>query len=111
MVIDPKEIEEVMLTNFKGGYGHLATRNYSDGKCKIMFSRLCPGASSGNHLHENNCEIVYIISGTATFCFDGKTEIVEQGKVHYCPEGHSHYMKNETPDDVCYLAIVAEHHV
>lgn len=109
MVIDFNKIAEECVINFKGGNGKLLTRNYTDGKCKIMKSCLCPGASSGLHKHEGNCEIVYIISGTATFHYDGDTEIVTEGQVHYCPEGHAHYMENNTDADLVYLAIVSEH--
>lgn len=111
MVIDFDNIKEDCIQGFKGGRGELLTRNYVDGKCKIMMSCLRPGASSGLHEHEGNSEIVYIISGTATFNFDGITETVGQGQVHYCPEGHSHYMENNTDTDLHYLAIVPEHHV
>lgn len=110
MVIDPKKIEEDVVMNFKGGNGELATRNYVDDKCRIMFSRLRPGASSGIHKHEQNCEVVYVISGEATFYYDGERETVMPGQVHYCPEGHSHYMENNTDEDLVYLAIVPEHH-
>lgn len=106
MVINPQTLEEQTLEGFKGGKGILVTRNFMDDQCKIMFSTLKLGASSGNHLHEGNCEIVYIISGTATFCYDGKEETVEAGQVHYCPEGHSHYMMNRTESDLVYFAIV-----
>ena len=47
MIIDFNGIEEEALMNFKGGEGELDTRNYVDGKNKIMMSRLKPGASSG----------------------------------------------------------------
>lgn len=110
MVIDSNDIEEVVLNDFKGGKGPLLTRNYVDGKCKIMFSKLPAGSSSGLHTHEGNCEIVYVISGTPTFFYDGKAENVKPGQVHYCPEGHNHYMENNTAEDVAYLAIVPEHH-
>lgn len=109
MVIDPLKIEEQLIMNFKGGEGELLTRNYFDDKCKIMFSNLRPGASSGMHTHEGNCEIVYVISGVATFNYDGQKETVTAGQVHYCPEGHSHYMVNETDEDLKYFAIVPEH--
>ena len=66
MVIDFDNIAEERVIGFKGGHGELLTRNYNDGKCKIMKSCLRPGASSGLHKHEGNSEIVYIISGTAT---------------------------------------------
>lgn len=110
MVIDFKKIEEISVMNFKGGHGELLTRNYEDGKCRIMFSRLRPGAASGLHSHERNSEVVYVISGEATFHCDGAVETVLPGQVHYCPEGHSHYMENNTGEELVYLAIVPEHH-
>lgn len=110
MVIDSNDLKEEVLLNFKGGKGNLITRNFIDDKCKIMFSRLCTGASSGSHVHDGTCEIVYVIKGTATFYYDGKKETVTEGQVHYCPEGHTHYMVNDTDTDVSYLAIVPQHH-
>lgn len=110
MVIDKNNIEEVTLQNFKGGNGPLLTRNYVDDKCKIMFSTLPAGSTTGLHTHKGNCEVVYVLSGTPTFIYDGKEEQVQAGQVHYCPEGHSHYMENRTNEDVKYLAIVPEHH-
>ena len=111
MVIDFDNIKEENIMNFKGGHGELLTRNYVDGKCKIMMSCLRPGASSGLHRHDGNSEIAYVVSGTATFHYDGKVETVAEGQVHYCPEGHSHYMENNTNVDLQYLAIVPEHHI
>jgi len=108
MIIDPKHIEEAVLQDFKGGKGPFLTRNYVDDKCKIMFSTLPAGSSSGLHTHTGNCEIVYVISGTPTFIYDGGEEQLQPGQVHYCPEGHSHYMQNRTDADITYLAIVPE---
>ena len=96
MVIDFEKIAEAHLEGFKGGQGKLDTRNYVDDKVKIMYSTLRPGASTGLHTHEGNCEIIYVVSGTATF--------------HYCPMNHAHYMENLTDHDLVYLAIVPEHH-
>ena len=79
MIIDFSQIKEESVMNFKGGKGELCTRNYIDGKCKIMKSCLRPGASSGLHTHEGNCEIVYIISGTATFYYDGENQRADSG--------------------------------
>lgn len=110
MVIDFEKIAEAHLEGFKGGKGKLDTRNYVDDKVKIMYSTLRPGASSGLHTHEGNCEIVYIVSGTATFHYDDTVEEVRQGQVHYCPMDHAHYMENLTDHDLVYLAIVPEHH-
>ncbi len=96
--------------DFKGGHGELDTRNYVDRKNKIMMSRLKPGASSGYHSHDQNSEIVYIISGRGHFCYDGEVESFVAGDVHYCPMGHSHAMFNDGDEDLVYFAIVPEHH-
>lgn len=110
MIIDYDNIKEESIMDFRGGHGELCTRNYVDGKNKIMMSRLKPGASSGYHKHEQNSEIVYIISGQGHFDYDDTTEPFHSGDVHYCPMGHSHAMHNDGPDDLIYFAIVPEHH-
>lgn len=110
MIIDFEKIASAHIVGFKGGKGDLDTRNYVDDKVKIMYMTLRPGASSGLHTHEGNCEIIFVISGTLTCHYDGKEEICHAGQVHYCPMGHNHYMENLTDHDVVYLAIVPEHH-
>lgn len=106
MIIDYKNIVEETITNFRGGNGDLVTRNYIDGNAKIMKSILKPGASSGYHKHEGNCEIVYILSGKGHFRYDDTTEYFQAGDVHYCPDGHSHAMFNDGDEDLVYFAIV-----
>lgn len=110
MIVDFDEIAEVRQMNFKGGKGPLDTRNYVDDKVKIMYSTLRPGSSTGLHTHEQNCEIIFVISGMATFHYDGKVETCRAGQCHYCPMGHSHYMENNTDHDLVYFAVVPEHH-
>ncbi len=110
MVIDFEKIAQSSIFGFKGGNGELLSRNFSDEKIKIMYSTLRPGASTGLHTHEGNSEVIFVISGTATFHYDGETEQVQAGQVHYCPIGHSHYMENLTDLDLVYFAIVPEHH-
>ena len=110
MIIDFNDIEETRIKGFKGGQGELLTRNYVDEKVRIMEGILRPGASSGPHTHEGNCEIMYILKGELTYHYDGKTEVAQAGQVHYCPTTHRHYFENLTAEDVEYLAIVPEHH-
>lgn len=110
MIIDFDKIKELHQIGFKGGRGALDTRNYVDGKVKIMYSTLRPGASSGLHKHEGNSEIIFVISGELTFHYDDTVEVARVGQVHYCPMGHSHYMENLTDHDAVYFAIVPEHH-
>lgn len=110
MIIDYSKIAEESIERFKGGEGILKTQNFVDEKCKIMMSRLTPGASSGYHSHDQNCEIVMILSGVGHFRYDDTTEAVKAGDVHYCPMGHSHAMFNDGEEDLVYFAIVPEHH-
>ncbi len=110
MIIDFDKIPEAHLVGFKGGKGLLDTRNYTDDKVKIMYSTLRPGASTGMHRHDGNCEIIFVVSGELTFHYDGVVEVARTGQVHYCPQGHSHYMENLTDHDAVYFAIVPEHH-
>lgn len=112
MIIDFDNIPELQIMGFKGGEGELDTRNYvEEGRIRIMRSTLTPGARSGNHLHKDNCEVIFILKGTMTFHYDGKEEVCPAGKVHYCPMGHEHWFENKTSENVEYLAIVPEHHV
>jgi mannose-6-phosphate isomerase-like protein (cupin superfamily) len=110
MIIDFDKIKEVHIDGFKGGKGRLDTRNFVDDKVKIMYSTLRPGATTGLHTHEGNCEVVFIVSGIATFHYDSEIEEARAGQVHYCPMGHSHFMENNTDHDLVYFAIVPEHH-
>src|SRR5574344_191086 len=108
MIIDFDKIKEEVLMNFKGGDGELDTRNFVDENTQIMLSSLKPGALSGYHVHEANCEIVYIISGGGYFKYDDTTERIKAGQVHYCPKGHGHSMINDGKEDLVYFAIVPE---
>ncbi|MBO1362425.1 cupin domain-containing protein [Prevotella sp. A2931] len=108
MIIDFNDIPETRILGFKGGEGELRTHNYVDDNIKIMKSVLTPGASSGDHPHEVNCEVIYILKGVMTFYYDGEKEWAEAGQVHYCPKGHKHHFVNETTENVEYLAIVPE---
>ena len=108
MIIDFSKIEAALIDGFKGGKGLLTARNYVDDNFKIMKHVLAPGASTGLHKHEGNCEIVFVLSGEATVHYDGVVEKVVPGQVHYCPMNHSHYMENLTNEDLVYFAVVPE---
>ena len=108
MVIDFEKIAEAHLEGFKGGQGKLDTRNYVDDKVKIMYSTLRPGASTGLHTHEGNCEIIYILSGNGKVKYDDTEEKLSAGSCHYCPKGHSHSLINDGDEDLVFFAVVPE---
>jgi len=108
MVIDYSKVEEKALANFKGGEGAFNVKMFSDDSAKIMYGRLEPGCSIGLHTHESNCEMIYIISGTADYIYDDTREKAEPGMAHYCPKGHSHSMINNGTEPVIFFAVVPE---
>ena len=63
MILDTNKIEEKALANFKGGEKALNARMHVDENNKIIFGRLEPGASIGEHTHETNSEIIFFTSG------------------------------------------------
>lgn len=108
MIIDFRNIERKEVDGFKGGNGPFLTKLADDGKVKIMHNILPAGSSIGLHTHTSNCEVMYILKGTITFTFDGKTETASAGDVHYCPSGHTHCAENKTSEDAEFFAIVPE---
>ena len=90
MIIDFDKIKETHIDNFKGGEKYIA-------------------AKIGLHTHTESSEIVYILKGKATIIYDNCEEIVTQGQIHYCPEGHSHALFNKGEENIEYLAIVQNH--
>ena len=108
MRIEFTKMEEVSMPKFKGGEKSVEAKMFFDGKNRIMRLRLVPGASIGMHTHETNCEILFVLEGTATFIADGKEEQVGVGDCHYCEKGHTHTLINKTETDIILFAVVAE---
>ncbi len=108
MMIEMENAERQVFKNFKGGEGEMIGTMFFDGTNRILRGKLTPGSSIGYHKHEGNCEIIYIISGKAKYLMDEGVEYGVPGQVHYCPEGHSHSMINEGPEDLEFYAVVPQ---
>ena len=108
MKIEFNKMEEVSMPNFKGGEKSVEAKMFFDGKNRIMKLRLVPGASIGVHTHESNCEILYMLEGTATFICNGEEVEVSAGDCHYCEKGQTHSLINRTSSDIVLFAAVVE---
>lgn len=108
MKIDFGTIDENMLPGFKGGEKFLAARMFSDALNKIMKARLVPGASIGMHTHEDNSEIMLIVSGSGYALYDGERIGLKAGDVHYCAKGHTHCLVNDGTGDLEFFAVVPQ---
>ena len=105
-MIDFDKIKEVKIENFKGGKGFVIARIYDDGNNKIMKATLQKDCSIGMHTHDNSSEIIYVFNGNASCVIDGKKEIINKGKCHYCPKGSTHSIKNENDEDLVMFCVV-----
>ena len=107
MKFDYNQIEAKVLPNFKNGEKELRVKMYDDELNKIMRGTLIPGASIGLHTHENNSEIIYIISGHGVAIIDGKQEEVGPNICHYCKKGSSHTLINNSNETLEFFAVVS----
>ncbi len=109
MIIDFPNMIVESLPNFKGGEKEYSVQTYNDGECKIMHGILIPGASIGEHAHETNAEVIFVIAGSGTLIDDGEKKVLRAGQCAYCPKGHSHSLINSSEtDDLEFYACVPE---
>lgn len=108
MKIDFNQIEETIIPSFKGGEKSTAARMFFDGQNRIMRGRLIPGATIGMHTHDTSAEVILITQGRGSVIYDGETIALAEGDVHYCPQGHSHSLVNDSDADLCFFAVVPQ---
>ncbi len=107
MLYDFDKIEEVKVENFKGGEKYIWVKTaVDDGMMKFMQTRVVPGASIGMHTHDENCEVIRVLSGGGKSILDGVEERLVPGLVQYCAKGHEHCIINDTDEDLVLFAIV-----
>ena len=107
MILDFERIPESVMENFKGGEKCLSARMFTDERNRIFKGRLAEGASIGMHRHENDCEMIYVLSGKGKIVSDEGTERIEAGQCHYCPKGCAHSLVNDSAEDLVFFAVVA----
>ncbi len=61
-----------------------------DGSAYVGLLRAQPGTSVAAHAHENEAEVLYVVSGRGTMTLDGVPAAVEPGLALHLPPGHRH---------------------
>jgi len=68
--------------------------------------RLDPGCSIGYHVHENETELFYFISGSGVV-MDGEDEIkISAGDTMATPSGSGHSVKNDGAGPLVFVAVI-----
>ena len=106
MTIDFNTMESTLIPNFKGGEKSFQVKMFWDGTTRIMKGLLVPGASIGEHIHDTNSEILFVLKGTGTIIDDGVASPISEGQCTYCPKGHRHSLVNTGTQDLEFYAAV-----
>ena len=106
MIVSFDRLPEQLVSGFKGGDGVVSVRAYDDDMGRILQLTVPVGGSIGPHTHPDNCEVMCIVSGTG-LCHDDGTEVtLTPGMWHYCPQGHSHSVRNTGTEPLVIRAVL-----
>lgn len=112
MIKRKSELNQVTNENMRGGEGSVTIVNIADAADMYdknrLFAKLIikPGCSVGYHVHENETEIYYIISGTALYDDNGTKVELNPGDVTFTPSGHGHGVANNGDSDLIVIALI-----
>ena len=100
MIKRSNDMTATVKVNMRGGDGQavvtdILNKGEYQGHARLLGTILLePGCSIGEHVHENEEEVFYVIEGTATYNDNGKTEILHKGDSCLCLGGQKHSIAN-----------------
>ena len=112
MLKRPSEMTVEIREKMRGGNGDVKFQNIFNpdeimGKCRL-FSQITlePGCSIGAHVHDQEEEIYYILSGTGTVNDNGVVKNVGPGDAIKTGDGESHSISNNGDVPLVFLAAI-----
>ena len=102
-----REREEV-----RGGVGKLyfhdfLTKEEAHGAGSLFSRTVIPaGASIGEHRHDGEFEVYYILTGTAEVTDNGTVATLHAGDMHLCASGESHALRNPSEEDLEVIMLI-----
>lgn len=112
MIKRSTEMTDNIKVNMRGGDGQVSireilTKGEYKGSARLVGTiTLEPGCSIGEHVHENEEEIFYIVKGTATYNDNGETVILNEGDSCLCLGGQKHSIANRMSEGTVELFAV-----
>ena len=106
------QMQTELKPNLRGGVGspafcHLFSKEDMGNRASMLAAvTLHPGESVGEHPHVDNCEVYYILSGSAMVAEDGVETELHAGDAEFCADGHTHAIRNHTNAPVTFLALI-----
>lgn len=112
MIKRNSDMTSVIKKEMRGGDGQavvtdILNKDEYNGHARLVGTILLkPGCSIGEHVHENEEEIFYVIDGEATYNDNGKTEILHKGDSYICLGGQKHSIANRSENDLTVFAVI-----
>ena len=109
MIAKTETMAQFPVQNLCGGEGEaLFTSPFARGTLpkNVVRVTLAPGASCGEHKHDEDGELFYILEGELTLVEDGVETVLHAGECEYCADGHSHGVINRSDAPGSYLAVM-----
>ncbi|NLE24026.1 MAG: cupin domain-containing protein [Clostridiaceae bacterium] len=112
MVKRASEMTVEIREKMRGGNGDVKMQSIFDademmGKCRL-FSQITlePGCSIGSHVHDQEEEVYYILSGTGTVDDNGVLKNVGPGDAVKTGGGESHSITNNGDVPLVFMAVI-----
>ena len=105
-------MKNTVKVNMRGGDGQAVVTDLLDkgeyfGKARLVATiTLEPGSSIGEHVHEAEEEIFYVIKGTAQYLDNGSWVTLNTGDSCICTDGQSHSLANRGDETLVVLALI-----
>ncbi|MGN1418468.1 MAG: cupin domain-containing protein [Acutalibacteraceae bacterium] len=105
MIKRSQDMTKTVKVAMRGGDGQAVVTDILDkgeykGKARLVGTILLePGCSIGPHIHENEEEIFYVISGTASYNDNGTTITLNKGDSCICLGGQTHSIANNSENE------------
>lgn len=112
MICRPEDTSLTLKPNMFGGAGttqlrELFQKGQYKGHCRLIGTlTLEPGASVGTHVHQNDEELIFVLSGECEYCDNGTATTLQPGNAALTRSGESHAIVNRGLENCVYLAIV-----
>lgn len=112
MIKKAEKMMKIVKPQMRGGTGQATVTDLLDageytGKARLIATiTLEPGCSIGEHVHDNEEEVFYIISGTALYNDNGCDVTLNKGDSCICLAGQKHSIANADEKDTLVFAAI-----
>ncbi len=112
MIFTKEGVQTEVRERMRGGNGEAVFTQYLKSgeyppNCRVFsVITLKPGCEIGEHVHENECEFFYMLSGSARATDDGACSVLHAGDILLTNAGHRHAMACEGNTPASFLAVI-----